>query len=287
MRNHLPGRFLVGEKAVDNNCSSVYSGYDQKQKKDVIIKHEEMVGASQIEKEVRVYNALCPGRHDGFSKMLFSRRVGLTSIIVLERLGDSLENLHKIYGPFSMSCIAMITIQVLNRLETLHGINFVHGEVCPRSIFFGRRCKNEESLLYLSNFRQSSRFRAGNGLHVLFIREKHLDQSKEFSPPSRHRNIIQSRRDDLLSLSYLMVFLHRGSLPWMKETTTKGICSMKERIRPKDLFKEMSPYFVTFYKMVKNLDFPDNPNYNDLLQAMRDVLSDSGEVDEKKFPWTQ
>lgn len=79
--------------------------------------------------------------------------------------------------------------------------------------------------------------------------------------------IEQSRRDDVESIGYVLMYLLRGILPWQnmkaKDTKTKYKMIMEKKIAtPADfLCKGFPSEFATFVNYAKGLKFEEKPDY--------------------------
>lgn len=88
----------------------------------------------------------------------------------------------------------------------------------------------------------------------------------------------QSRRDDLESLGYLLMYFLRGSLPWQGlRATTKT--QKYERIRNKKmdtpvevLCKGFPQEFMIYLNYTRSLRFEETPDYQYLKQLLRDLF---------------
>jgi serine/threonine protein kinase len=69
--------------------------------------------------------------------------------------------------------------------------------------------------VYIIDFGLGKRFRdSKTGLHIPYKDGKSLTGTARYCSISTHQGIEQSRRDDLESLAYVMVYFLQGELPW-------------------------------------------------------------------------
>lgn len=84
----------------------------------------------------------------------------------------------------------------------------------------------------------------------------------------------QSRRDDLESIGYLLLYMYNGSLPWMNITTEDRhlkyhrILKMKEALKLDQLFG-VPEQLTAYFNYVKSLEFESTPDYEYLLDLFR------------------
>ncbi|MCJ1346041.1 serine/threonine protein kinase [Peltigera leucophlebia] len=102
----------------------------------------------------------------------------------------------------------------------------------------------------------------------------------------------QSPRDDMESLGYLMLYLHRGSLPWQQikatteERTLELIREMKETISTKDLCDGLPKEFAAYFNHVGSLQFGDKPRYSYLRRIFNNLFRHEGFEWDQVFDWT-
>ena len=127
-----------------------------------------------------------------------------------------------------------------------------------------------------------------------------------FASKNAYNLYTQSRRDDLISLCYLLIFLIDGDLKFLKNedeeqeeqaTEEQDKVQFKEddflrfrkaknSLKPKDLCdSEESLKLVSFIEEIYKYRFADTPNYNSLRNKLHQVLKDLKEVPDNKYDW--
>ena len=91
----------------------------------------------------------------------------------------------------------------------------------------------------------------------------------------------QSRRDDLYSLFYIMIYLFLGKLPWMdikcksKKERREKIRNLKLCLSNLELCQNINLLILNevelFAFYLNGLSFEDKPNYNYLIQLIKEM----------------
>jgi serine/threonine protein kinase len=106
-----------------------------------------------------------------------------------------------------------------------------------------------------------------SGKHIPYKEGKELTGTARYASINTHIGIEQSRRDDIESIGYVLMYFLRGILPWqnMKAKDTKQKYNMimeKKMSTPVDvLCKGFPQEFITYINYAKNLKFEDKPDY--------------------------
>jgi hypothetical protein len=82
-----------------------------------------------------------------------------------------------------------------------------------------------------------------------------------------------SRRDDLESLGYMLIYFFTGDLDWQKieeNDTHTGICHLKEEIV---INTEVPRILLYFIKYVRGLRFEEDPDYLVLINEFKREIS--------------
>jgi len=78
-----------------------------------------------------------------------------------------------------------------------------------------------------------------------------------------------TRRDDLESLAYVLIYFMRGSLPWQSRKPTTELLNMRMAISPSTLCEGLPAEFETFLNYARSLEFKQKPDY----QYLRGIFS--------------
>ncbi|CAI0389935.1 unnamed protein product [Linum tenue] len=192
-------------------------------------------------------------------------------ILVMDMLGPSLWDVWNSNNQMlSEQMVACIAVESISILEQLHSKGFVHGDVKPENFLLGQPGTPEEKKLYLVDLGLASRWKdTVSGRHVDYDQKPDVFRGTvRYASVHAHLGRTGSRRDDLESLAYTLVFLLRGKLPWQGYVgENKGflVCKKKMATSPEMLCCLCPPPFQHFLEMVTNMKFDEEPNYSKLI----------------------
>ena len=134
--------------------------------------------------------------------------------MVMDMLGLSLEDLfNKCSRRFSLKTVLQLADQMLERVDTLHARHLIHRDIKPANFVIGS--KETKNRVYAVDFGLSKRYRHPKTLQHIPHREgRSLTGTPRYASINNHLGIEQSRRDDLESVGYVLVYFLKGSLPW-------------------------------------------------------------------------
>ena len=105
----------------------------------------------------------------------------------------------------------MIAIQMLKRIEVLHSKNILHRDIKPENFVIG--CGSNQHLVYIIDFGLAKYF-IRKGEFIPYIEGKGMVGTARYASIKTHKGIEQSRRDDLESIGYTLIYFLNGELPW-------------------------------------------------------------------------
>ncbi|KAH9764321.1 Casein kinase 1-like protein 10 [Citrus sinensis] len=124
------------------------------------------------------------------------------------------------------------------------------------------------------------------------VENKNLTGTARYASVNTHLGVEQSRRDDLESLGYVLMYFLRGSLPWqgLKAGTKKqkyDKISEKKMLTPIEvLCKSYPSEFTSYFHYCRSLRFEDKPDYSYLKRLFRDLFIREGYQFDYVFDWT-
>lgn len=137
-------------------------------------------------------------------------------------LGHSLEDLFvNCRKHFSLKTTCILGIEMLKRINFVHSNHYIHRDIKPENFMFGRN-ENEDTL-YLIDFGLSKKYYSTTKKeHIKFCTGKNLTGTARYCGRNAHKGYEQSRRDDLESIGYVLLYFLRGNLPWQGVKVKEG-----------------------------------------------------------------
>ena len=282
--NIYNGTYLAQKQISSGYFGVVYFGVDLKTNESVAIKVEK--NGKSVLKEASILSLL----HDlkGVPKLFWAGTQNKIDVMVISLLGNDLISYLKNFKKFSLKTVVMLADQLLNILETIHSKGVVHGDLKPGNILMGVGDKHDQC--FIVDFGISKVYRYSNGTHIPYRTKKPFIGTRIYASISVHNGIETSRKDDLESLIYVLVFLHKGNLPWQKlnmseSENKKKVGEMKMKLASEEICKDMPEEFVKFLNYVKNLSFKQNPDYSYLKGLIgKAALANNFQMD-NKWDW--
>lgn len=160
----------------------------------------------------------------------------------------------------------------MDRLSELHSCHYLHCDIKPDSVLLGsdKRNKEESSHIILIDFSLSVRWCDDAKKHVEPADKQPFKGNILFASHNAFKFQRLSRRDDLISLAYLTVFLVQGELTWFKGQKTdhpkffENVSEIKLQMTPKGLCVGKAKALEPMVKEIFEYKFDEAPNYSKL-----------------------
>jgi len=298
------GRFRTGKILGEGSFGVVFRGVEKAHpSRAVAIKFEstETDELPQLETEYRVYTKL---QSVARRRRLLTPEVywfgdtpdGKYRVMVMELFDASLEDLRRRGGTdgrrMSLKTVLMLADQMLARLEASHAAGIVHRDIKPDNFLMGTG--EHAHHVYLIDYGLCKRLYTSSSegqRHAPLKTGKQLTGTPRYASLNTHRGLEQSRRDDLESLGFVLVFLLKGRLPWQgirvkdMDRKTRIIGKRKEKISPEELCAGLPAELLLYFRYCRGLDYEQEPDYVYLRRTFRNLFWHEGYVWDYAYDW--
>ena len=270
----IDDRFKILKKIGEGSFGLVYKAKDLLTNHKVALKIEtNSQGRSQLQNEIQAYTHL--SGIDGIPTIISSGRINESHYCVTDLFKSSLtRKLRDRNKSLSLGCALNISLQLLDRLESIHNSCYIHRDIKPSNLMFGRHTKSKK--LYLIDFGLCKKYKDPvTKQHSLYGEDRQMIGNVKYASLNTHLGIEQSRRDDLESWFYLTIFIIQGKLPWDEELSLGNpfsVLKIKSHLTPEELCKECPEELLYIFKSVKSLHFEECPKYNLLRNSIRQAI---------------
>ena len=245
----------------------------------------------QLHYEAGVYKTLVGAT--GIPRVHWFGIEGSYNVLVMDLLGRSLEDLFTRCGRrFTLKTVLMLADQMLERLQMLHGAGLLHRDIKPDNFLIG--VGEARHVIFLVDFGLTrSYLDKSSKEHIEYSEGRHLTGTPRYASVNNHLGIQQSRRDDLESLGFVLMYFLRGSLPWqgIKARTKKQKYEKilrKKLVTPSEsLCRGFPPQFVQYFEYCRSLRFDDAPDYDRLRKQFKQLAGRSEIVYDWVFDWNK
>ncbi|XP_040573430.1 casein kinase I [Lepeophtheirus salmonis] len=284
-------KFRLIRKIGSGSFGNIYLGKSEDNETEVAIKTEPKDSLHpQLYHESRVYSLFEKG--SGFPKVYWYGSNKKYNFLVLDLLGNSLEELFDLCSrSFSIKTILMIGDQMIDRIKYVHSKNYIHRDIKPDNFLIG--LGTNEKNIYLVDYGLAKKYRDSHThVHNPFRKGRQLSGTARYASTNAHSGIEQSRRDDMESLGYLLIYFNRGHLPWqnMKASTIKQRhekIAEKKMSTPLEVLCQGYPSeFRVFLEYCRKLGYSEEPDYQYLSTLLRSLSENLKYTYDWIFDWT-
>ncbi|KAG0455768.1 hypothetical protein HPP92_023556 [Vanilla planifolia] len=215
---------------------------------------------------------------------------------------------------FTEAKLYNILQEEITRIEYVHSKGFLHRDIKPDNFLMGLGRKANQ--VYIIDFGLAKRYRdATTNRHIpysdvllschgrlmpnkmlnsyVFLEQenKNLTGTARYASCNTHLGIEQSRRDDLESLGYVLLYFLRGSFFFL--FLLEAPLGRAKKLPPRSrsmiryvLCKSHPVEFASYFHYCHSLTFDQRPDYGFLKRLFRDLFSREGYEFDYIFDWT-
>ena len=145
------------------------------------------------------------------------------------------------------------------------------------------------------DFGLAKKYRDKRVKHIRFrqMENRELTGTTRYASVNAHKGMEPSRRDDLESIGYVLVYFCKGSLPWQglqarsDQERYKLITEKKLSISVERLCYELPNEFQDYLNYCKGLEFEEDPDYEFLRAIFKQLASKLKIEFDGVFDWSR
>jgi serine/threonine protein kinase len=171
----------------------------------------------------------------------------------------------------------------IRRLQYIHSRNFIHRDLKPSNLVMG--VGKHANIVHIIDFSLSKEFRdPATHLHIPCTGDQGLIGTATFASIQNHLGFELGRRDDLESLTYILIYFFRGSLPWQGLEVDR-VTKSKQATPLHVLCNGVPAQLRTLVEYSRSLPFDAKPNYDYLCNLFDSLLLQEGLKNDLTFNW--
>jgi serine/threonine protein kinase len=186
---------------------------------------------------------------------------------------DSLDTIIKKIPPYTKEVIGYL-IKMIQIIGRVHEAGIVHRDIKPENFMIcfpsmeQKQKEDGEKTLCIIDFGLSKFYKKGDK-HVINTNDRSIVGTMRYISKHTHEGNVYSRRDDIISIIYVSIYLLKGTLPWCGLYVKKGDTRTKEELvydkKLKTTSDELCEGLPTIFKKLLeyaySLDFDEKPDY--------------------------
>ncbi|KAN0096935.1 kinase-like protein [Tylopilus felleus] len=237
----VDGRYTLKE-ILGTGSHVVYRARDLIKGRDVVVKLEHCTqDPSLLEHKFHIS-----------STVFFSRKLSYCALVLNDVATPLCDILTSQGGCLNPDVVLTVGHQLVHRLKHVHLHNYIHCDIKPQNVLIGTNTSNYT--VFLIDF-----------AHVPCQQGCHFVGTPSFASINHHLGIQSTRRDDLESLAYTLIYLLQGSLPWFSsihpDLSNDSILKLKQDTAVDELCNGL-PELATFLHYSRSLAYMAKPNYD-------------------------
>ena len=260
----INNKYKLLNKIGEGSFGSIYKAENYRTREEVAIKIESVKNdANLLKNESIIYQYLLGT--PGIPQVKWYGKDEQNYYMVIPLFGKSLDQLLCEKNVFSLKLVYQIGIQILKLLKSIHEKGLVHRDIKPDNFLIGQM---QTKQIFLIDFGLCKSY-IKSDTHIEMKQNKSIIGSLTYCSINAHKHNELSRRDDLESLGYMLIYFSLGGLPWRETIQVNDLLKQKMEII---LNPEVPTILKEFIYYTRNMEFKEKPNYEILIKKFKEEL---------------
>jgi casein kinase I family protein HRR25 len=251
----IANKYKIIEKLNNGEFGTIFKAENIRTKEPVAIKMESiLLETKMLKRETQIYQYL--GKHRGIPQVKWFGSTEKYNYMVLPLFGDSL-----VSETFSLVDSFSIGQKIVKIMSFIHGKALIHRDVKPDNFVFNQ----DGTDVYIIDFGLCKKYIDDDNKHIEIKHDKTIIGTPNFVSVNVHNGVEPSRRDDLISVAYIILYLVNGGLPWQTKREMKEIKMQKQCILQ---WSKTPSKLIEYLTYCENLKFDERPDYEYLIKSL-------------------
>jgi len=261
-------KYKLIEKLGGGSYGNIYKAINIRTNQYAAIKIESLKSNIKLLKnETKIYQYL--SGIEGIPTVLYFGIDEENNYMIITLCGKSLQNIIDLTYYFSLNDVISISKKMVKRLESIHNKGLIHRDVKPDNFLFG--LEDKQHILYLIDFGFCKRYLLNDRTHIPLRENRKLIGTPNFVSINIHYGLEPSRRDDLESVTYIMLYLLNKIINWSGFTLYSNIDNNIKiaESKLKTMTNKETPTIIrNFFQYCRSLAFEETPDYNKIYELL-------------------
>lgn len=178
--------------------------------------------------------------------------------------------------------VTQYLISMIQIIKRVHDAGVVHRDIKPENFMISlpsteqKKQESSEKTLHIIDFGLSIFYMKGDK-HVINTYDKSMVGTMRYTSKHIHKGNVYSRRDDIISIIYVVIYLLKGNLPWTGLIPKKGDMRTKEELvydkkvitSSEELCEGLPTLFKKMLDYAYSLEFEEKPDYSYMIRQCK------------------
>ena len=204
---------------------------------------------------------------------------------------DDIDSMIKKIPPFTKEVTGYM-IEMLQITSRVHDAGIVHRDIKPENFMIGisktdkdendqndQKENDKTPTLHIIDFGLSKFYKKGDK-HVINTNDKSMVGTMRYVSTHVHDRCVYSRRDDIISILYVSIYLLKGKLPWCGLYPKKGDTTTKEQMvyakkvntTTTEVCEGLPALFKKLLDYAYTLEFEEKPDYLYMIRQCKTLM---------------